>query len=68
MNLLDAAVQAIDNAGAWLLFAAVMLGGVALLCIVALFAALAIRGCFRWLTGRSWNDAVLSAERKALRQ
>jgi hypothetical protein len=60
-------VDMIDNAASWLAFAYMLLGGVIVVMLIALFGALAIRGAWRWLTGHSWNSAIAAAERKAFR-
>jgi len=57
--------DALDNIAALIAFFCVVLGSVVILCVLALFGALAIRGAWRWITGHSWNSAIAAAERKA---
>jgi len=59
--------QAIDNAAANIVVGFIVLGVFAMLIVALLFFCLAVRGVFRWLARHTWRDAIVSAERKALR-
>jgi hypothetical protein len=48
-------------------FGAVVIFSFALVVTGMLFFLLAVRGVWRWLTRRTWNDVVASAGRKALK-
>ncbi len=60
-------LQGIENEAANIFVGAivVIVFGAALLSV--LFFLLAVRGCWRWLIGHTWNDVVASAGRKALK-
>jgi hypothetical protein len=67
MDYLDMIVQAIDNGAANIVVGFIVLAGFSALLCGLLFFCLAVRGIWRWLTRKSINDVVVSAERKALR-
>jgi hypothetical protein len=60
-------LDAMESTGADFLFG--LLFFAALACVVALllFAGLAVRAAWGWLAGHTWHDAVVSAERRAVR-
>ena len=60
-------VQSIESLGADLLFGLVVLTSFGLTLLAVMFFLLAVRGCWRWLIGHTWNDVVASAGRKALK-
>lgn len=60
-------VQSIESLGADLLFGLVVLTSFGLAILAVMFFLLAVRGCWRWLIGHTWNDVVASAGRKALK-
>jgi len=60
-------LAAVEDARGWFMFAFVMLGIEIVVLVVALFAALALRGLWRWLRRGNWNNVVVSALRKAMR-
>jgi hypothetical protein len=60
-------VDTLENGAADFLFGLLFLLLFAALLLIALFASLAIRAVWRFLTRRSWRDVVVSFERKALR-
>jgi hypothetical protein len=62
----DFVIQAIDSAGAGVLFGILVLVSFALVMLLILFALLALRAVWRWLTLHNWNDVIRSTERKAL--
>jgi len=59
-------VQAIDSGGALIAFGILVLTCFALTVMGFLFFLLALRGVWRWIIRHTWNDMVVSAERKAL--
>jgi hypothetical protein len=57
-----------ENTGADFLFG--LLFFAALACVVALllFSGFALRAAWRWLASHTWRDAIVAAERRALRR
>lgn len=67
MDFVDMIVSAIENAGANVLVGAIVLLSFGMILLAILFGLLAVRGIFRWLARKTWNDVVASTGRKALR-
>jgi hypothetical protein len=69
---LDLIFQAIDAAGATVLFGIAVMTSFALIILMALFFLLVIRGLFyslgHWLARHTVNDVVVSVQRRAFRQ
>ena len=65
--MIEAISDAIDNAGAQLLFALILISLYAWVLVAVLFAALLLRAAWRWLTWNTWSAIIVRAERKALR-
>ena len=65
--LMQAVIQAIDDSGALLLFAGVLMTGYGTLLLAMLFGALALRAAWRWLKQKTWSSLVLALERRAVR-
>jgi hypothetical protein len=57
----------IDNAGAQVLFGALLLLLFAVSLVAVLFFLLMVRAVWRWLTCHNWNDVIVNTERRALR-
>jgi hypothetical protein len=57
----------IEWTGAYIAFGVMLLGFVGSLMLAILFAALALRGAWRWLKRHTWPSMLLRIERKALR-
>jgi len=57
----------IDWAAAYVIFGLIVLGFAGFFILVALFASLALRAAWRWLSRHTWNRVIVSVERKALR-
>lgn len=65
--MIEAISDAIENAGAQLLFALLLIALYVWLLVALLFAALVFRTVWRWLTWNTWSTMIVHAERKALR-
>lgn len=57
-----------DNFYGWAAFGGFVLGALGMFLLAVLFASLALRGLWRWLTRGSWQGVILSAEREAFRK
>jgi hypothetical protein len=62
----EIAIQTIESAGASVAFVIIVLVSFALVIVLILFALLALRAVWRWLTRYSFNNVVVFVERKAL--
>jgi Kef-type K+ transport system membrane component KefB len=60
-------IQTVEESAAQVLFATLLLFLFAISLAAVLFGVLLVRAIFRWLTRHSWNDVIVSTERKALR-
>lgn len=65
--MIEAIQSAIETTGANIVFGVIVLVAFGAVILCFLFAGLAIRGGWRRLTRRTWNDVIRSTERKALR-
>jgi hypothetical protein len=63
MMLMDAMTDTACN----VLVGLIVLGGFALLMLLILFSALAVRAAWRWLRCATWRDVIVMMERRALR-
>lgn len=59
--------QIVTEAGANVLFGMIVIGIFAVLLVLVMFAALAVRALWIWLTGESVNSVIVKTARKALR-
>jgi len=60
-------LDATENTGADFLFGLLAFATLACAVAILLFAGLALRTAWRWLAGHTWRDAIVAAERRALR-
>ena len=60
--------QSIGDFAANVLFGLIVMISFAIVLMCILFAGLAVRGAWRWLTRATWRDVIVSTERKALRR
>jgi hypothetical protein len=63
----DYLLQAIDSVAGDVAFAAIFLAIIGGGLFVLMFAGLILRRAWRWVTRRSWQDVIVSTQRKALR-
>jgi hypothetical protein len=66
--MIEYVIQIVESSGAMMAFGILLLLLFAALLCVLLFGLLLVRAIWRWLTRHSWNDVILSTERKALRE
>lgn len=66
-SMIEAAIDAIDNAGAVAVFGALMILVYAFALVLLLFCLLAVRGVWRWLSRHTWGAAIARIQRRALR-
>lgn len=59
-------VDALNDGAATVLFGFIVCVGYALLLMGVLWALLAVRAVWRWLTRHTWRDAIVTLARKAL--
>jgi hypothetical protein len=64
LQMMDAAASSL---AADVAFGLVVLGSFAIVILCVMFFLFAVRGAWRWLIRRTWNDVIASTERKALR-
>jgi hypothetical protein len=57
----------IESTGATVVFGLLLLFLFASVICVVMFTMLLVRAVWRWLTRHTWNDVIVSTERKALR-
>jgi hypothetical protein len=65
--IIDYIAQTIDNAGAQVFFAVLLLLLFAISLVAVLFSLLMVRAIWWWLTRATWNDVIVSAEHRAFR-
>jgi hypothetical protein len=66
-SMIDPIEQAITDTAANIFFGMIVLGIFAVAMAALMFAGLLLRGAWRWLARRTWGDAIVAAEKRALR-
>lgn len=64
---LQSMLDGLESTGADFLFGLLFIGTLACVMALFLFCGLVVRGAWRWLRGHTWRDAIVSAEKRALR-